>query len=202
VSACPDCRRLRPKFEATVAVGAYDGILADLVTRLKYARDASCAWPLGELLADTVEQWPPAAGVERIVPVPLRFFRRVHRGFNQAELLAAAVARRLGLPLDRFLLRGARGTAPQAGLTRSRRLQSRRGAYRITDLARLLAPGLARLPGRWGIRTGRWLRPRAVGRTVLLVDDVMTTGATASEAARVLRAAGAARVLVAVVARA
>lgn len=201
-SACEDCGRLRPRFDAAVAVGRYEGLLRDLVVRLKYRREEACAWPLGEWLADTVALWPEGVAAELVVPVPMPPLRRLRRGFNQAERLAAEAARRLRLPVVRRSLVAAGRPPPQAGLTRTDRLRARRGAFAVRDLAGAFAPALARLPPAWGIAAARALRPGIAGRTVLLVDDVLTTGATASEAARALKAAGAAEVLVAVVARA
>lgn len=202
VSGCPDCRRLRPRFDGAVAVGAYDGLLSELVTRMKYGRDATLAWPLGELLADTVALWPEAESVDRVVPVPLPLARRFERGFNQAERIAAMVARRLRLPLDRGALVAGATRERQAGLSRTRRLRAKRGTMRVRDLAAVAAPALARLSAGWRERLERRLAPGVRGGTILVVDDVMTTGATLSEAARALKRAGARRVLAAVVARA
>ncbi|MHC4472737.1 MAG: ComF family protein, partial [Planctomycetota bacterium] len=201
-SACPDCARLRPRFDACTAVGRYDGLLKELVTRMKYGRDAALAHPLGELLAGTVELWDRGREVERVVPVPLRWRRRVTRGFNQAELVAAEVARRLGVRLCRHALVRRRGGPEQASLSRTERLRAPRRAMAVRDPLRLMAPALRRVPP--GIRRAAALALAGPvsGRTVLLVDDVLTTGATASEAARALKAAGAAAVLVAVAARA
>jgi ComF family protein len=159
-------------------VGSYEGTLRELVVRMKYGGDATLAWPLGELLAETLRLWPRLPEADLVVPVPMRFLRRLRRGFNQSELLAEEVARRLALRLSRTALRRQRVGPTQAGLTLARRLAAQR-------------------------RTMAVRRPRAIaGRTVLLVDDVMTTGATASEAARALKAAGARAVLVAAVCRA
>jgi ComF family protein len=145
---------------------------------MKYGKDADLAWPLGELLADTLRLWAPLREVDVVVPVPMRFMKRVRRGFNQSEALAAEVARRLSLHLYRFVLRRGRAGPAQAGLTLAKRLVAQRRSMVVR-------------------------RPRAIaGRTVLLVDDVMTTGATASEAARALKAGGAQAVFVAVLCRA
>lgn len=202
VSSCPECLRLRPRFDASIAVGRYEGILRELVIGLKYRRDASLAWPLGDLLAATVDGWSRAAEAEVVVPVPLPWLRRLRRGFNQAELLARAVARRLDLPLRSMTLRRSRPVGKQASLPRSTRLRAQRGTMAVFDSRACITPTLDRLPG-WAASLGRFVPTRPVaGRTVLLVDDVMTTGATASEAARALKAAGAETVLVAVAARA
>ena len=112
-------------------------------------------------------------------PVPLHASKRGERGFNQAELIARAAKKRLP---ERFeiadgLLKRERPTHSQVGLTREERVANMRGAFRVTD------------------------PQRVKGRTVIVVDDVMTTGTTVSECARVLKKAGAERVSAATVAR-
>jgi ComF family protein len=116
-------------------------------------------------------------GAAAVVPVPLSRRRRRERGFNQAELIARAVAREARLPLRSRVLRKTREAPPQAGLSAAARRKNALSAYR------------ARLP--------RSLR----GKTLLLVDDVLTTGATAESAARALLAAGAGAVDVLTLAR-
>ena len=201
--ACRDCRRLGPVFSGTVAVGLYDELLKELVTRMKYGRDPRLAWPLGELLAGTVRIWYRAPEVEVVVPVPMRFGKRVRRGFDQAALLAGEVARRLELPLRHPLARvRGRGTSDQAGLSLSGRLVNQRSSMRVRDPAARRAGLLLKLPGPLRRAAGRRMTAGIRGRTVLLIDDVLTTGATVNEASRALLAAGARRVLVGVVARA
>jgi ComF family protein len=117
-----------------------------------------------------------ALGVRVVIPVPLHWRRRFRRGYNQAETLAAAVARQLGVEHRPAWLRRVRPTASQVQLAESDRRTNVRGVFRAARGARL------------------------TGQTVLLVDDVLTTGSTAGEAARALRQAGAAAVHVAVLA--
>jgi predicted amidophosphoribosyltransferase len=175
---CPDCALGAPHFEAVRAAGAYRGPLRRLVTGLKYARRTWCAWPLGELLAARLQGWGPLRDGALVVPFPTTARARRRRGFDPPALVAAEVARLLRLPLAPSLLRRTGDPPPQASLPRGERVLAPRGTVAVA-------------------------RPRAAaGRTVLLVDDVLTTGATAREAARVLLGAGAARVLVAVAARA
>ncbi|HMF91588.1 MAG TPA: ComF family protein [Candidatus Angelobacter sp.] len=177
---CDLCQRAAPRFRKAVAYGAYEGPLRDLVHILKYQRVRSAAAYLGRLLHQamaTVELAEPALAV----PVPLWKGKRRERGFNQAEEIARAFLRfreSRGIQLHTALLVRTRETASQTGLTRPQRRANLRGAFAVSQPEKLK------------------------GRNVLLVDDVMTTGATASECARVLLRAGAKQVWVATVARA
>jgi ComF family protein len=173
---CPACRDASFAFDRAIRMGPYEGRLREAVLRMKNTA--------GEGLAETVaEVWakrtaPILAGVmiDAVIPVPLHWTRRWRRGFNQSEILADGIARHLGVPCRPNWLRRIRRTADQKALTPTARRENLRGAFRT--------------------RRGAVLG----GRTVLLVDDVLTTGSTAHEAARALRAAGTARVIVAVLA--
>jgi ComF family protein len=175
---CTRCRGVRFHFERVVRLGYYEGALRDVILRMKQARHEGLAELVGELWADRAGADLRALGAAAVVPVPLHWWRRLRRGYNQSEAVARALAKRLGLPFRPRWLRRARNTPQQtAQQTPTARRENVRGAFaarRRTDLA---------------------------GLTLLLVDDVMATGSTASEAARALRAAGAARVVVAVLAR-
>jgi ComF family protein len=138
-------------------------VLRELIHLFKYARIRPLAGPLGEILARAI---PRDQTFDAIVPVPLHWRRRWQRGFNQSALLAAAIARRYGIPVRGWLCR-TRATPTQAGLTNARRRSNVTGAFRV----------------------GR--RARVSGRRILLVDDVMTTGATAGACAAALKRAGA-----------
>ena len=179
---CPVCRRVERPFERAVAYGSYDGGLRELIHLLKYEGVRSAAGVLGRMLAEAIAGLDP--GFEQakvlVIPVPLYAAKRRQRGFNQAELIARSSLRfQAG---DRFelakgILRRTRETHSQIGLTSHQRRENLRGAFAVARAAQV------------------------TGREVLLVDDVYTTGTTASECARVLRRAGAARVWVATVAR-
>jgi len=178
---CAACRGAPPPFRRTVAGAAYDGLVRDLVLRLKFGRDALSARPLAALVVAALRRAAdaPAARADCVVPLPLSPRRRRERGFNQAELIARRVGAALRLPVRPGLLARVRDAPPQSlAPTRLARREAVRGVF------------LARVP--------RSSRPRRV----LLVDDVMTTGATAEAASRALKAAGCAEVIVAVAARA
>jgi ComF family protein len=159
-------------------LGEYDGLLRKVVLRLKNRRGEALAELLGQCWAERETTRFGALRADAVVPVPLHFWRRMGRGYNQSEALSRGLARRLGLPCEAGWLQRVRHTPRQTGQSAAGRLKNVRGAF-------ALGP-----------------RAQVAGRCLLLVDDVMTTGATASEAARVLRANGARHVAVAVLARA
>jgi ComF family protein len=161
-----------------VRVGPYNGLLRQLILRLKRAAGEGLAEQLGSLWAECAGARLSETGAEAVVPVPLHWWRRLARGYNQSAALARALADRLRLPCRTGWLRRVRHTPFQTSQTSSARRENVRQAFRARAVA--------------GLR----------GRSVLLVDDILTTGSTAGEAARALRAAGAARVVVAVLARA
>jgi len=179
---CSHCRDSAPEFERAVSFGEYGDALRGLIRLLKYEQVSPVAGPLGGMLARAMMELMPMGQGNKpvLIPVPLHKSRRHARGFNQSELIAQAAARRLPQKLE--VLRGVlirqRDTASQVGLSREERIKNVRDAFRVTDSGRVQ------------------------GRDVLLVDDVMTTGTTLSECARVLKQAGAKRVLAATVARA
>jgi ComF family protein len=177
---CVNCRKLEPEFSRAVSYGEYEGSLRGLIHLLKYEGVVPAAPVLGELLADAISELLPDCGNSAvIVPVPLHANKRRARGFNQAERLARYAVKYLPRKLElapQVLVRQ-RATDSQVGLTREQRLENLRGAFHVER------PALIR------------------GRKVIVVDDVMTTGTTVSECARVLKHAGAERVWAATVAR-
>ena len=174
---CGLCRRAGPPYQRAVAYGEYSGELRELLHLLKYEGMQPAAEFLGGLLAQAIARLA-VTGTYLIVPVPLHGERLRQRGFNQAELLARAAHRRLAANcrVEAGILRRARATDSQTGLTRHQRRANVRGAFRVTKNA-------------------------VAEKTIVVVDDVFTTGITASECARVLMRAGAKQVFVATVAR-
>jgi ComF family protein len=170
---CALCRRGITAFRAAYTYGAYEERLRTLIHLFKYSGMRPLAKPLSTWLARAL---PRDSAFDALVPVPLHWWKFLRRGFNQSALLAAGVSRITGLPVWRALSR-VRATKQQATVTRGRRRANVRGAFRV------------RLPD------------RVAGRRLVLIDDVLTTGATVNEAATALRRAGAASVAVLTLAR-
>jgi ComF family protein len=162
---CPRCRRHESGFLLARSAGRYDGSLRLIIHAFKYDGRRTLASPLAALLRQAGADLLAAA--DAVVPVPLHPWRSLTRGFNQADDLA----RHLGLPVWR-VLRRRRGGPPQAGLPAARRHRNVRAAFALNP------PYLT-------------LRPRHLrNRSVVLIDDVMTTGATLEACGRVLQSAG------------
>jgi ComF family protein len=176
-AGCPNCPTVVPRFEQLVRLGPYARALARAVRGVKYRRGGHCPAPLARMLAEAVRARTDAGTLDLVMPVPMHWLRRLGRGYNHAASLATGVGRQLGLPVGDELVR-VRNTPPQVHLPASRRIQNMRGAFAVHH------PGLL------------------AGGRVLLIDDVLTTGATAGEATAALLESGAAAVTVAVLAKA
>jgi ComF family protein len=175
---CGDCSTSSPRFDAARAAFAYEGASRDLIHAFKYRNKTHLRRPLALLTIELLSEFIQSHRPDLIVPVPLHRKKLSSRGFNQAVLLGEIFSKRLKIPLDRRNLRRIRWTEPQVNLAAHDRRTNVKGAFSVQDSALVN------------------------GRRVLLVDDVLTTGSTADECGRVLKAAGAADVTVITVARA
>jgi ComF family protein len=180
---CGLCQRAHPPYERAVAYGSYQGGRKERIHLLKFQLVRPAAGVLGRMLAEAIRGLEPRLpeGTIPVVPVPLYSGKRAQRGFNQAELIVRAAMKQLAMPRRFKLTTGAlvrsRDTGSQVGLTRHQRRENLRGAFAVPDPAQV------------------------AHHHIVLIDDVLTTGTTASECARVLRRAGAASVWVVTVAR-
>lgn len=167
---CLHCRLRRPVFTRARALGAYDGVLRAAIHQFKYHDRPQLAAPLGLLLAAFARGNAPdlnGLGFDALLPVPMHPVRRRLRGYNQSERLARVVGAELGLPLLTGALVRARPTRPQVGLAGDDRRSNLAGAFAVR-------------------------RPEAIaGKTLLLIDDVVTTGSSLHECALALKANGA-----------
>jgi ComF family protein len=174
---CSRCHNESFAFDGALRLGTYEGLLRDVVLRMKHQLGEGLAEVIGRLWAEHAESSLRDFKADVVMPIPLHWWRQWRRGYNQSEALARALAARLRLPCRPRWLRRVRATAMQTQQTSSSgRRENVRGAF--------------------AVRRGVTLS----GKTVLLVDDVMTTGSTCHEAARALRQAGAVRVVVSVLA--
>jgi ComF family protein len=165
---CGRCRKGEYAFDFARSALLFTRPLREIIHHLKYSDRPSLANPLGDMLKDCLQR--ESFTGDLIVPVPLHRSRQRRRGYNQAEL----IARRLGRPVAKGLIRRRKDTPSQTGLSRAERRQNLAAAFEVRA---------------------------EVKATVIVVDDVYTTGATMNEIAKTLKRAGAERVEVLTVAR-
>lgn len=173
---CPNCRDEKFRFERSFRLGPYAGLLRELILRLKNPGGEMLAECVGRLWAEQAAEQFREVKADVVIPIPLHWWRRWTRGHNQSESLSEAIAFHLKIPHQPKWLARIRATPHQAAASATERRINLKGAFRATRRATLS------------------------GKTVLLIDDVLTTGTTASEAARALKEAGASEVFVAVLA--
>ncbi len=171
---CARCQRRPPTLDSVRAACTFEGVVRKGIHVLKYRQGRYVVPFLGSLLEEAVRRRP--LHVDVIVPVPLSLQRLRERGYNQSLLLAGYLSRSMSIPMEPDWMERVRATSPQTSLTAASRRANVRGAF-------------------------QWRGPSMQGKRVLLVDDVMTTGATLEECGLAVRCAGARRVLAAVVAR-
>jgi len=174
---CPLCRDLDLRFESAISVGNYRGLLQELVIEMKNQHNEQLAIQLGRLLGFHVFNCDFLDDLDLVIPIPTHWWRRIKRGFHGTDILARSLADSCGLNHSNRVLKCLHSTKKQGTLSTAGRFRNVRSAFAV---------GAHELIS---------------GKTILLVDDVMTSGATTSEAARILLRQGAAKVFVAVVAR-
>jgi ComF family protein len=167
MDTCGVCLAKPPRISRTRAAVAYGDLSRGLAIRLKYGRKVAIARTMARYMAPLIGG---AEGDPLLVPVPLHRSRLWQRGFNQSALVARELSRTLKLPTNAVALRRLKRTPPLKGMSFVQRRKTVAGAFKVADQAAV------------------------AGRTVILVDDVLTTGSTAEACARVLQRAGAARV--------
>ena len=175
---CRECHAHPPRFARAIAVAGYDGVIREAIHKFKYAKERVL---LDELSGLLIARWQGVSStlpqMDTIMPAPLYKKKLKERGFNQSQLLAERLSNATGIPLETDNLIKVRATPDQAGLDSVNRKRNLVDAFAVT-------------------------RPKDIdGRNILLIDDVLTTGATASEIARTLKKAGAKNVYVLVLAR-
>jgi ComF family protein len=177
-SFCPKCVS-QIKFmpytgRATASVAVYEGTIKKAIKKFKFNKKKRLAQPLAKIMLDNL----PFKDFDIIIPVPLHKIRSKGRGFNQSELLAKDISDFHKVPVLTDILVRVKNTVPQFELKKGERLKNIKGAFAVTD------PDIIRR------------------KNILLIDDIMTTGATTNECAKILFAAGAKRVFVYALARA
>jgi ComF family protein len=174
---CLRCHDTTFHFQQVLRLGPYQGRLREAVLRMKHSSGEELAHALGSLWANYAFYWFKEVSADYVIPVPLHWLRRFKRGYNQAETLARVLAKKLNLPCRPRWLWRTKHTPSQGRQSATARRENVRGAFKAAT------------------------RPDLRSKTVLLVDDVLTTGSTCSEAAHALRQVGTARIVVAVLAR-
>ncbi len=165
--SCAVCLAKPPRIQRTRAAVVYGDLTRSLALRLKYGRKVAIAKTMARYMAPLVGDQPGSA---LLVPVPLHRVRLWQRGFNQSAIVVRELSRQTGIQSNASLLKRIRRTPPLKGMSLQQRRRVVAGAFKVDD------------------------RPAVDGRTVILVDDVLTTGSTANACARELHRAGAARV--------
>jgi ComF family protein len=165
-SVCAACLARPPRIAHTRSAVAYGELARGLAIRLKYGRKVAVAKTMARYMAPLVGE----GEARLLVAVPLHRTRLWLRGFNQSALVASELSRRLHIPTDPFAISRIRRTPPLKGMSALQRRKAVAGAFKVRDTAAV------------------------AGKTVILIDDVLTTGSTAEACARTLKRAGAARV--------
>ncbi|HOP75593.1 MAG TPA: ComF family protein [Bacillota bacterium] len=167
VSKCLECSGTEYYFSQARAVALYDGALREYLSEVKYRYRPDLGIALGELMVEWLKANPKYGKFDLIIPVPIHPQKMAKRGYNQAELLAIPLQKHLGIPIKNDIIIRCRFTETQNALDRESRFSNVKEAFQAVQAGAL------------------------TGKRVLLIDDIMTTGATASEVSRTLLRAGA-----------
>lgn len=171
---CGDCQKIEHSFEQGIGIFPYSAVLQESLYRLKYGKRQEYGIFYGEFAAFYAESLIRKWRIQKLIPIPLHRKRMEQRGFNQAELIARALGNKLGIPVDTGALERKRSTSPQKELDPGQRRQNLRDAFQASASVR--------------------------GATLLLVDDIYTTGSTMDMAALALKKAGAEKIFFLVIA--
>lgn len=172
-SLCGDCLTMSPAYDMIRSACLYDGIVADLITGLKYGKHLTNVPILGELMEEAFLKWLREEKIDLIIPIPMHIDRLKKRGFNQSVLLAKDLAKRIRIPWNHSVLVKIRNTPPQVSLHKKARKENLKKAFVVSE---------------------SW-KPFLNHASVLLIDDVITTGTTILECAKILKKAGARKVI-------
>jgi ComF family protein len=164
---------MSPAYDMIRSACLYDGIVADLITGLKYGKRLANVPILGELLEEAFLRWLGEEKTDLIIPIPMHIDRLKKRGFNQSVLLAKELAERIRIPWNHSVLVKIRNTPPQVSLHKKARKENLKKAFVVNE---------------------SW-KPFLSHASVLLIDDVITTGTTIMECAKILKRAGATKVI-------
>ena len=175
---CYACRGVSFRFDSAFALGDYDGLLRSAVLQMKHAVREPLSFTIGRMMAERFGEFSAQQHFDQIMPIPMHWRRRLTRATNSPDLVAEALGVTLKTPVDLRGLVRVRNTEQQTAVAASLRAENLRGAF--------------------SLRADR----QVSGQAILVVDDILTTGATCSEAARVLKQAGAKSVHICVIARA
>jgi ComF family protein len=178
ITSCGRCRTKPPPFDASYYGMRYEGTARELIHRFKFGNATRLAPAVSYMLCAELHSRKAELGADMVIPVPLHRKRLYKRGYNQSALIALEIGNALSIPVSADILKREVHTNPQFSLTIAQRNENIKGAFAVRY-------------------------PDAVkGKTVILADDIMTTGATLAEAAKTLKKAGAIKVICAVSARA
>jgi ComF family protein len=170
---CRNCTRERPHFDLARSVALYDGVIRKAIHNFKFNGKTALAEHLAKIMTNHIQHHLPEikyCHADVIVTVPLSARRLKERGYNQVDLIAEVLAKDLNLPHEKMALKRAKETNAQFNLSRQERRSNIAGAFEVDDIASIL------------------------GKRILLLDDIYTTGLTINECAKALKQKGAAKI--------